>query len=106
MNQAGKEPVENSLELIPVQIEKKCFFIRPVMINQAKWWQRLCCFPGGEKKNQKGKQNQETFGANDKSGSYASMNNSKSEILYDHYQDVTEKFPDEVYKQLMPAEHA
>ena len=34
------------------------------------------------------------------------MNNSKSELVYDHYQDVHEKFPDEVHKQLMPEEHA
>lgn len=86
---------------IPIQIEKKCFFIRPV-INDVSWWQKLCCFPvfnrTNEKDRAKGKKQYSK-------GTYASLSGSKGGQVNDHYQDVVDKFPDEVHKQLMPLEH-
>ena len=38
----GLTPKEKSKFVLPVQIEKKCFFIRPV--QRYSWWFRKCCF--------------------------------------------------------------
>ena len=38
----GLGPKDNCNFTLPVQIEKKCFFIRPV--QRYSWWLRGCCF--------------------------------------------------------------
>lgn len=63
---------------IPIQVEKKCFFIKLQKI--ISFW-HLCFCPGFRVQRKKSK---------------------KGETIYDHFEDVTEKYPKEIYKIVMP----
>ena len=74
--------------LIPIQVEKKCFFIKPV--NRYSWMWRQCCLclcpnvkrPLKSSNKYKTAEQQYQFADTD----------------FDHYQDVTEKYPDELHE--------
>lgn len=79
----------NGNDIIPIQIEKKCFFIRPV--NRYSWWWRsfcLCLLPKME------------MMPRNRSGSSMS-----GDFIYDHYQDVASKYPEEVMRKLLPHQY-
>lgn len=79
----GLYPIdEKSENVVPIQVEKKCFFIRP---NSLYSWWHMCLCPAVKILKKK----------------YSS-----SDVIYDHFEDVIEKFPEEIHQVVMPEQYS
>jgi hypothetical protein len=75
----GLYPIEvESENVVPIQVEKKCFFIKPQSIFS--FW-NLCICPALKVFKKKYK---------------------SSDVIYDYFEDVIEKYPEEIYQMVMP----
>jgi hypothetical protein len=78
----GLYPIDvESEDVVPIQVEKKCFFIRPQSIQS--WWNMCLCPRFKVFKNK-----------------YKS-----SDVIYDYFEDVKENYPEEIYQMIMPEQY-
>lgn len=92
--------------VVPVQVEKKCFFIRPT--HRYSWWLRGCCSlcPTSccsctQKKSRKapGQLSQHN---NFVAGESSRNAKAGGEAEFDHFLDVYDRYPEDAYRILLP----